>query len=357
MKKVISLALVCVMLLALLSGCGAKKEEAPAAQAPAAEEAAKPDKVYKMRVGSAAAFSQPLAAVLNDFEAAVEERTNGGIDVELYLAGQVGGSDDELNRKVMTGTLEMSTSALSYFSAQCPAADMFFLPFMYATPEQIRTAVTAPEGLAMLEDVETTGLRCLSIVISGGTTIASKEELKSIADMQGSFKMRSPAIEAYTSIYEAIGINIFPIGFGECFTAVQQGTVDGLENSFVTLATNNFQEAGIKYAWNTNQIVGFMGYFVSIKWLESLPAEYQAIVVEEIQKASNQATEDTLAMEQEIIDANDPFIVHQPTEEELNELKELCAGIYDKKVPVIVDDIGEEATKAWFELMGAEYTW
>jgi len=46
-----------------------------------------------------------------------------------------------------------------------------------------------------------------------------------------------------------------------------------------------------------------------------------------------------------------------PTEEELNELKELCAGIYDKKVPVIVDDIGEEATKAWFELMGAEYTW
>jgi len=357
MKKVISLALVCVMLLALLSGCGAKKEEAPAAQAPAAEEAAKPDKVYKMRVGSAAAFSQPLAAVLNDFEAAVEERTNGGIDVELYLAGQVGGSDDELNRKVMTGTLEMSTSALSYFSAQCPAADMFFLPFMYATPEQIRTAVTAPEGLAMLEDVETTGLRCLSIVISGGTTIASKEELKSIADMQGNFKMRSAAMEAYTSCYEAIGINIFPIGFGEAFTAVQQGTVDGLENSFVTLATNNFQEAGIKYAWATNQIIGFMGYFVNSKWIDSLPAEYKTIIEEEIQKAADKANVDTLAMEQEIIEANDPFIVHIPTEEELAEFKELTAPVYDAKMPGIIEDVGEETAKAWFELMGAEYRW
>ncbi|MBE6970166.1 MAG: TRAP transporter substrate-binding protein [Ruminococcaceae bacterium] len=357
MKKVISLALVCVMLLALLSGCGAKKEEAPAAQAPAAEEAAKPDKVYKMRVGSAAAFSQPLAAVLNDFEAAVEERTNGGIDVELYLAGQVGGSDDELNRKVMTGTLEMSTSALSYFTAQCPVADIFYMPFLYADHDLVRTVCTAPESLALIEDIETTGLRCLAITTSGGTTIASKEELKSVADMQGNFKMRSPATEAYSSVYEAIGINIYPIGFGEAFTCVQQDTVDGLESSFVTLSTNNFQEAGIKYAWNTNQIIGFMGYFVSIKWLESLPAEYQTIVVEEIQKASNQSTEDTLAMEQEIMDAGDPFIVHQPTEEEMAELKSLTAPLYDKKVPVFVEDVGEDTVKAWFELMGAEYTW
>ncbi|MBE6968884.1 MAG: TRAP transporter substrate-binding protein [Ruminococcaceae bacterium] len=311
-----------------------------------------------MRIGSASSFTQPLAAVLPDFEAAVEERTNGGIDVELYLAGQVGGSDDELNRKVMTGALEMGTSALGYFSAQARGCDAFFLPFMYSQEEQILTACNDPLAYEMIAGIEeTTGLRCLNIVISGGTTIASKEELKSIADMQGNFKMRSAAMEAYTSCYEAIGINIFPIGFGEAFTAVQQGTVDGLENSFVTLATNNFQEAGIKYAWATNQIIGFMGYFVNSKWIDSLPAEYKTIIEEEIQKAADKANVDTLAMEQEIIEANDPFIVHIPTEEELAEFKELTAPVYDAKMPGIIEDVGEETAKAWFELMGAEYRW
>jgi len=57
------------------------------------------------------------------------------------------------------------------------------------------------------------------------------------------------------------------------------------------------------------------------------------------------------------MDAGDPFIVHQPTEEEMAELKSLTAPLYDKKVPVFVEDVGEDTVKAWFELMGAEYTW
>ena len=353
MKKIVSITLACIMMLGVLSGCGAKEEKpaasAPAASAPAAPAAAQ----YKMRIGSASAETQPCAAVLYDIEKNIEERTNGAIDVEVYVAGQLG-ADDELARKAMTGAIEVAVSAISTFNTQLAGTYIFYLPFLYAQKDIVETVVTDPMTFDMLAEFDTLGLKPLAVTTSGGTTIASKQEIKSIADMKN-FKMRSPNMEAYLSIYQALGINAIPLAFTEVFTAIQQGTVDGAENALATIGANHWDEAGIKYVWATNQIYGFMGYFANQKWFESLPAEYQDIVMEEFAAAAFTSYEDTWEMDQQYIDAQDPFIVHVPTDDELTELKAMTAGIVDEKMPSIVDFYGKDRVQAWFDLIGYDY--
>ena len=98
-----------------------------------------------------------------------------------------------------------------------------------------------------------------------------------------------------------------------------------------------------------------MGYMTNPDWFNSLPAEYQTILEEEFAKAVDDSFEQTWQMDQDYIDANEPFIAHIPTADEMAQLKDLTAPVYEDRLPDIVKQLGKDKVQAWFDLVDCDY--
>ncbi|MBR4410321.1 MAG: TRAP transporter substrate-binding protein [Firmicutes bacterium] len=344
MKKSISILCILVLLMGLLTGCGGGEDTAQPAGDTSGD--------YLLRIATASAETQPYTAVLYDLEKTVEEQTEGHVQVEIYPAAQLGGEEDML-RKTMTGTIESCITSVASIASYKSDLYLLYTPFMYSTIDAVKTVAGSDMLVELMGCINDLGLTHVGITTSGGTTFATKDELKSLDDFKG-LKLRSPSLEVYLNVYNAIGVSPTPIPYAEVFTALQQGTVDGFENSLTTIATGNYHEAGVKHVWATNQIFGWMDYVVNTEWLESLPDEYKTIVLDAFAAAADGSLQSTWDMDMEVAESG-VYNVHFPTDEELAQLQAMTVSVTDGYVADLKETVGVDFLKEWFEMTNYAY--
>lgn len=145
--------------------------------------------------------------------------------------------------------------------------------------------------------------------------------------------------------HKALGDNPIPMSFGEIYTALQQGTIDGVDTSVIYVQDGNFQEV-TKYATLTNHTALQMVTFINKDFFDSLPADLQDVVME--------ATAKTTAEQREIAVAVDEIAMQimRDAGMEINEPSaELTAAMIAATKPV-VDGYRSQIDAKLFELAG-----
>jgi len=164
------------------------------------------------------------------FKSILEADTNGAVNVEIFPNSTLG-SAKEMTERVQTGTLDLAitTGAMGGFY---PEFQVINIPYAFQSPEIAWWLFDNSEFWnTLMEDMaEETNLRCLGMGQNGIRNFTNNERpIKEPSDMEG-LKFRVMESPIYVKTVEALGGNAVPIAWGELYTSLQTGVVDGQEN-------------------------------------------------------------------------------------------------------------------------------
>ncbi|HSK67893.1 MAG TPA: DctP family TRAP transporter solute-binding subunit [Candidatus Limnocylindria bacterium] len=179
------------------------------------------------------------------FKQIVEEKTNGRYTVELYPNEQLASGNQQRGVEMLyTGETDVDLHSTMIHSNIEPKLAAISMPFAYKTLEEVDAKLINDETAlaAIRELVESKGAVLLGIGENGFRQITnSKREIRTPADLER-LKIRVPNIQLNLDIFRALGADPTAMAFGEVYTALQQGTIDGQENPLDTIRSNNIQE-------------------------------------------------------------------------------------------------------------------
>lgn len=217
------------------------------------------------------------------FEELVEDGSQGEIDVQIFPSSQMG-PDREMIEGVQTGVLEMAVPPSSFFSGWDPAFAVIELPYMYNSKKiafDVLNSQTGHELLARLQSHDLMGLGWLELgvrQISNNTRPITKPD-----DLKG-IKLRTMKVPAHVDTFKALGANPTPMNFGEVYSALQQGVIDGQENPVSIIDSSRFYEVQ-KYLSTTEHVFTVYMPVISHSFFNKLGTEQQKLIQESMIEA------------------------------------------------------------------------
>lgn len=238
-RSVIGLALTMVLSLSILAGCRGGSQAADSKQASSASSGS--GGTINIRVGHVLAPTHPYTLGLQKFADILKEKTSGKVKVEVFHSSQLGNERDMVEG-LQLGTQEMalvSTAPLSSFTKEF---FVFDLPFIFKDTASARKVVDGEIGTKLLKTLESQGITGLGYFENGFRSVTNnKGPINKPEDLKG-LKIRTMENPIHMDSFKAMGASPTPMAFGELFTALQQGTIDGQENPLPIVDTSKFYE-------------------------------------------------------------------------------------------------------------------
>lgn len=194
-----------------------------------------------IKVGHGANEQYHMHRALLKFEELVEERSKGDFDVQIFPSSQMG-PDREMIEGVQTGVLEMAVSPSSFFAGWDPSFAVIELPYMYPSKDVALDVLNGDTGDEMLARLENQGLVGLGWLENGLRHVTNNvRPIEKPEDLAG-IKLRTMKVPAHVDTFKALGANPTPMNFGEVYSALQQGVIDGQENPVALIDSQRFYE-------------------------------------------------------------------------------------------------------------------
>ena len=294
---------------------------------------------HSIKFGIGLSPGSPQYLSVEYFRDILDQRTDGRLTVEIFPDSQVG-DDNQMMSALQSGTLEMTYPSTSPAASIVPELGLFDLPFLFPTPEVADEVLDGEIGQEMLDAFDGTGIKALAFAENGYRQLTnSKQAVSSPEDVKG-LAVRVMENPIQVDIWKALGANPTSMAFGEVFSALEQGVVDGQENPWNTILTSKFYEVQ-DYASESRHVYTPFIIMIGEKFYNGLSPEDQTIV-EEAAKAAG-VYERTLSREfndyakQQLIDEG--LEITDLSDEQLKEFQEATQPVYDKWAPKIGEDL------------------
>lgn len=249
----------------------------------------------------------------------LEGRSQGRIKVEIYPASQLGNFRD-LIEQVQLNTLELTHTTVGGMASFVPEFQVTDIPYMLRD-DLVAEKVGRGPFFDMARDaiLERTGnVRLVAVGNTGRwrSFFTANQPLKVADDLAG-VKMRTINSPLQIEFMKALGANPTPVAWGELYTSLATGVVEGTKNAATDIIPNNMHEV-LKHVILDEHAYLYGFYWMSNAWLESLPPDLQDLVVDgvlqmaEIQSSWNKQYEERSL--REFVDSGGA--VYVPTAEE-----------------------------------------
>lgn len=283
-KRILSIVLSVAMMTTLMVGCG---NGASSASSAGSASTSNSSSAASISSGSSitAKFSATFPATgtqadgINKLGEILNECSDGRISMELYPSSQLGDKIAAMEGMI-AGTIEMSEFAATDFSNYDTMWSVLSLPYTWDNENQAIGTLTDSKVKDYLEaNVEQYGMMIIAWQNLGTRSILNaKHPINAPSDLKG-LTIRCMQDSVLAGTINAMGASATPMAWGEVYTALQQGTIDGLENSAPVILANGMQEVA-KYYSLTEQFSIPDPVVISKAWFDSLSAEDQAAVIE-----------------------------------------------------------------------------
>lgn len=259
MKKRLVSVLVTAAMVFALTGCGGKEsssepaapagdaaeetEEAEAAEetgGSAVEEAA--DAVHLTLAHADTETGSLFGECMTEFKNMVEEKSGGSVIIDIYPNGQLG-TVAEYVVAIQSGTIDFAPAASTFVANFCEDVAVFDMPFLFEDYDHVWEALDGEVGDTLTASLQENGIEPLVWWGLGFRNVTTSEShmINSIDDLKG-FRIRVMTSAIHQALFQALGSDAVPMDWGELYTALQQGTVDGQENPFSQTLSSNIWE-------------------------------------------------------------------------------------------------------------------
>lgn len=221
---------------------------------------------------------EPIDLAANEWAKLVEERSGGSMKVQVFPSAQLGKKGDIIDQ--MLAGDNVITIADGAFLADRGAKDLgiLFAPYIFSSWDDVWKLTESDWYAEQLKIVEGTGLKVLtSNWIYGDRHTLTTKPVAKVSDLNG-LKVRVPNNKIQIKGMEVLGATPTPMAFGDIYTALQQGVVDGVENPLGVLYNGKFHEVA-KYLILDAHVKNFSMWVGGIDMFNSLTSEQQEILM------------------------------------------------------------------------------
>ena len=285
-QKILRIILAMAMVLLLMAGCARVK----------VADKDTPKQKYVLKFNHVLAESEPFHRGLNKWAQRVSDRTNGGLEIKVFHSAQLGMEEDIIERLRQGCPVGQNTDS-ARLGLYIPEIAVMNAPYFADNIDDIlklRELPTVKRWERELEDRY--GIKILSFSwVQGMRHMVTNRPIRTPDDLHG-LRIRTPGAPIWQQSIRSLGAVPVSLPFGEVYIAIEQGAVDGAD-----LVLRNITEAKLfevaKYVSQTRHILLINFEVVSKKFFDSLPPEYQMILIEECNKAGLEVSRE---MEKEV---------------------------------------------------------
>ncbi|KAA2312103.1 TRAP transporter substrate-binding protein [Pseudooceanicola sediminis] len=231
---------------------------------------------YVAKIGHLESTQQSRHVFLEKVGDLVAERTGGEVTFQIFPQGQLG-DQRQMNEGVQLGTLEATVAPAAFLGGFNPMVSILDIP--YLIPEDADAAAElrdGPFGQALLDSFSDKGMIAIDLWPNGKKQFTSNDPIDTLADFKGQ-KFRVMDSSILIEQFNALGASAIALPFGELYTSLQTGVVDGEENPLDTIKAMKFYEVQKNLVVSDHGAMEDVILFNPTFW-NSLPEKDQTII-------------------------------------------------------------------------------
>lgn len=217
----------------------------------------------------------PTVEAVKYFGELVKERTAGRYSVEVYHSAQLGQEADTIEQ-VRSGVLDLNRVSMAPWNSLVPLTKIPSLPYLFTSPEHARKVMAGPIGDEIAAGFDEHGVVVIAFYDGGARSFYnSKKPVNALADLAGQ-KYRVIQSDVFVDMVAALGATATPMPYGEVYSAIETGVIDGAENNFPSYESAKHFEVAKHYSLDEHTIVPEVFIMSKASW-DKLTDEDKAI--------------------------------------------------------------------------------
>jgi tripartite ATP-independent transporter DctP family solute receptor len=242
----------------------------------AQEEKTAGQKTVTLRLADNQPDDYPTVVGCKEFARLVKERTNGRITIEVYPSAQLGDAKSVIEQ-LQFGGIDFTRTSISPLASFSPELDVLQMPYLYRDANHYWNVLNGEIGEYFLKSVEKDGFLGLVYVDAGARSFYNtKKPIYTVADLKG-MKIRVQESTLMMGLVQALGAVPTPMSYGDVYSALQTGVIDGAENNWPSYASSAHYEVAKFYSIDEHTRVPEMIIASKIS-MDKLSADDQAII-------------------------------------------------------------------------------
>ncbi|MBY5364033.1 TRAP transporter substrate-binding protein [Rhizobium leguminosarum] len=232
----------------------------------------------------------PTVEGVKYFGELLKERTQGRYSLEVYHSAQLGEEKDTIEQ-VRSGVIELNRVSMAPFNGTVKESIVPALPYIFRSEEHMHKVMDGAIGDQIKKAFEPAGLVVLAFYDAGARSFYNKTKpINSVADMKG-LKFRVIQSDIFVDMVAALGANATPMPYGEVYSGIETGVIDGAENNFPSYDTAKHAEVAKNYSLDEHTILPEV-FVMNKAAFDKLTPEDQAVF--------KQAAKDSVAKQREL---------------------------------------------------------
>ena len=262
---------------ALLTACGGSSNNSAAGSTAASGAAAAAGGSFNLKLGHNLAEDHAVHIQLTSFAEQVKEKTNGTVNIQIIPNGTLGSESDMISQ-IQAGALDMakvSASTLGNFSEKYNA---FSVPYVFDDQTHYYTYMDSDSAQAVFESTDDQGFRGLTWLDSGARSFYTKATaIRTPADLKG-LKIRVQDMKSQTDMMNYLGGIPVAMSYGDVYTSLQTGIIDGTENNETALTTGKHGEVCKVYSVDQHAMIPDVLIMSEKVWKQISPEDQEIIL-------------------------------------------------------------------------------
>ena len=321
MKKFAAIAAAFGLSALALSGC-ASSGAATSAQATA-------ENPMVLTLAHGLSESHTVHIAMMEFAQKVEERTNGRIQVKIFPNGQLG-SETENMEQLMAGVIAMTKVSAPGLATYNEAYHTFGLPYLFDDTEDFYHKMDSQQMRDFFLSTADDGFVTLTYYTSGARSFYTKDRaIRTPEDLHG-LKIRVQDMQSQTDMLEALGGIPVAMSYGDVYTSLQTGIIDGTENNETALTTGKHGEICKVFSKDEHAMIPDVMVMSAQIWNNISPEDQQIILEAAYESTDSHKIAWDAAIQEAVQEAQDTMGVTFVEDVDKEAFREATAGLVDE---------------------------
>lgn len=305
------------------------------------------DGSYTIKFSHVVTPQTPKGQAAEKFKEIIDENCGDQMSVEIYPNSELYGDEDEL-QALQSGAVQMLAPASAKFTTIAPQLQVLDLPFLFDSVDDIPEIVSPDTevGKAIYENQELAdrNIKVLGLWDNGLKQLSSNTKMEQPTDLKGE-RFRIQPSDVLKTQFQKWGAQSTPMSFGEVYNALQQGVIDGQENPYSNIESQNMHTVQ-KHISESNH--GYIGYVHTInnEFYESLPDDLKECVDTAAEESATYNREIAADLNEEakqtIVDAGTTEITELTDEQRQTFKDAVVPSVWEQYADVIGQELVDE---------------